>query len=288
MINIPDNVVDTSNESRNTVRKLLSRTEPTDLVKIDELLDGKMIEEAFPNYIDLDKNFTHDIINGKHSFYDLMFTMKNSKDRFSNFRLKIFDNKDEIERTIMKGSGFQSFFGILVVDCSFTGLSFASPLTIYKGKILSNEIIILNESETVNNNIKNDIDINNGDLIMPTLRTLSTLALRCFAIINDKLKNPDIKYSGNSESKEKVVIVGSKKNKKGHRKTCYCRVLNLSSNEVRNTSARNITCECWGVVGHRRVLPNGKITWVRPYTKGKKRHEKKNFDGIRERVLSVA
>lgn len=35
----------------------------------------------------------------------------------------------------------------------------------------------------------------------------------------------------------------------------------------------NMTCPCWGVAGHWRTYKSGKQVWIRPYRKGKKRHD---------------
>ena len=61
------------------------------------------------------------------------------------------------------------------------------------------------------------------------------------------------------------------------RDTKVQRVIRFNNNHVPGNQGyvrtHNITCPCWGVMGHYRTYSNGKQVWIHPYLKGKFRDE---------------
>ena len=67
-----------------------------------------------------------------------------------------------------------------------------------------------------------------------------------------------------------------KRKGKGRRRIVKAvKVLRISENEFADyTKAhREMTCPCWGVIGHWRNYRSGKRVWISPYRKGKQRHD---------------
>ena len=54
--------------------------------------------------------------------------------------------------------------------------------------------------------------------------------------------------------------------------TKLIRLISLNDGELPNRH-NNITCPCWGVAGHYRHYKNGKVVYIQPYRKGKKRDD---------------
>ena len=72
-----------------------------------------------------------------------------------------------------------------------------------------------------------------------------------------------------------------KKTRKSKNKIKITKILRIQNNEVQDFlkehSTHKITCPSWGVSGHYRHYKNGKVVWIKPYKKGKKRDSNKDY-----------
>ena len=67
-----------------------------------------------------------------------------------------------------------------------------------------------------------------------------------------------------------------KRKGKGRRRTVKAvKVLRISQDEFADYTRvhREMSCPCWGVIGHWRNYKSGKRVWISPYRKGKQRHD---------------
>lgn len=93
----------------------------------------------------------------------------------------------------------------------------------------------------------------------------------------------------------KQMIVDPKPTKKkrkgkGRRRIVKAvKVLRISQEEFADyTKAhREMTCPCWGVIGHWRNYKSGKRVWISPYRKGKRRHDPAAFSSKEYKMEEV-
>ena len=83
-----------------------------------------------------------------------------------------------------------------------------------------------------------------------------------------------------TETGKQMVIdtkpTGKKKKGKGRRRIVKAvKVLRVSQDEFADYTRvhREMSCPCWGVIGHWRNYKSGKRVWISPYRKGKQRHD---------------
>lgn len=72
------------------------------------------------------------------------------------------------------------------------------------------------------------------------------------------------------------------------RKVKLCRVIVVDQDKIKNISIGQrdeIQCPCWGVIGHVRRYKNGKEAWVKPYVKGKERHNMDHYSAKQYEVV---
>lgn len=100
------------------------------------------------------------------------------------------------------------------------------------------------------------------------------------------MKNkPEIVISSTRRScpSENLNLTHGKK-KPNKKKVLVQKVLRISKHEIENVRDEfirhhNITCPCWGVIGHWRTCKSGKRVWIKPHVRGKFRdaYESKEY-----------
>ena len=79
-----------------------------------------------------------------------------------------------------------------------------------------------------------------------------------------------------TEELERDVTIKHKGRYKQVRKTKMIKMIRISDEVPARQNPQDhhkITCPCWGVAGHMRTYKTGKQVWIKPYRKGKQRHD---------------
>ena len=79
-----------------------------------------------------------------------------------------------------------------------------------------------------------------------------------------------------TEKRPQMTEVSHGKKKKHRNKVRAVKVITIVPEELEAISAtvsHEITCPCWGVMGHWRTYKTGKKIWIKPYKKGKERNK---------------
>ena len=113
------------------------------------------------------------------------------------------------------------------------------------------------------------------DEIVESLSRAYSLEIDFIILVKQYIMNESYKRSViQKESTKQVKTEVSDSNKNTTKQKTSAQYLLKSIIEYISCNRRkfNITCECWNVRGHFRHYKNGKVTWVTPYEKGKKRN----------------
>lgn len=95
------------------------------------------------------------------------------------------------------------------------------------------------------------------------------------AVQQTSLERPEVLVSEGVAKVEKTETVRRKGRYKRVRKTRMVKLIRVSDAVTARRDPkkhREITCPCWGVAGHMRTYKTGKQVWIKPYRKGKQRH----------------
>lgn len=94
-----------------------------------------------------------------------------------------------------------------------------------------------------------------------------------YMLIQKALYERPVVFSKVSSRKVSRPAYGGKGNRKKKRVVKAVRVMRTNSEEFARYAKkqREISCPCWGVIGHWRNCRSGKKVWVRPHRKGRER-----------------
>ena len=95
------------------------------------------------------------------------------------------------------------------------------------------------------------------------------------AVQRISVQRPEVLVHTGSEEIERAVTIKHKGRYKQVRKTKMIKMIRISDDGPARQdpqSHHKITCPCWGVAGHMRTYKTGKQVWIKPYRKGKQRH----------------
>ena len=104
-------------------------------------------------------------------------------------------------------------------------------------------------------------------------RTVKALYM---AVQRISVKRPEVLVTTGTTEVEKTVTIKRKGRYKQVRKTKMVKVIRVSDDVIVRQDPRGhhkISCPCWGVAGHMRTYKTGKQVWIKPYRKGKQRHD---------------
>lgn len=94
-----------------------------------------------------------------------------------------------------------------------------------------------------------------------------------YMLIQKALYERPVVFCETSSRKVSRPPYGGKGNRKKKREVKAVRVMRTNAKEFAKYTIkqREISCPCWGVIGHWRNCKSGKKVWVRPYRKGRER-----------------
>ena len=105
------------------------------------------------------------------------------------------------------------------------------------------------------------------------VETFFALASQYYIAIQYALKyKPEI-IRGIVRGKGNKKSADSTKSQPGFRREVKVRRIVSGDTPDEGTSVKEMKCLAWGVSGHYRHLKNGRVIWVKPYVKGKKRND---------------
>ena len=95
------------------------------------------------------------------------------------------------------------------------------------------------------------------------------------AVQRISVQRPEVLVHTGTEEIERDVTIKHKGRYKQVRKTKMIKMIRISDEVPARQNPQGhhkITCPCWGVAGHMRTYKTGKQVWIKPYRKGKQRH----------------
>ena len=95
------------------------------------------------------------------------------------------------------------------------------------------------------------------------------------AVQQISVQRPEVLVHTGTEEIERDVTIKHKGRYKQVRKTKMIKMIRISDEVPARQNPQGhhkITCPCWGVAGHMRTYKTGKQVWIKPYRKGKQRH----------------
>ena len=95
------------------------------------------------------------------------------------------------------------------------------------------------------------------------------------AVQRISVQRPEVLVHTGTEELERDVTIKHKGRYKQVRKTKMIKMIRISDEVPTRQNSQGhhkITCPCWGVAGHMRTYKTGKQVWIKPYRKGKQRH----------------
>ena len=112
---------------------------------------------------------------------------------------------------------------------------------------------------------------NDQDYFLEFLRSVKCIYLAVQMLSSER---PEV-MAAETVREEYSGTVKKKGRYKAVRKTRFVKVIRISDDAVKAAArgSHTITCPCWGVAGHMRTYKSGKQVWIKPYRKGKKRHD---------------
>ena len=196
----------------------------------------------------------------------------------------IFDVDFQDDHCVIRGDIFDDIDGTYKWNCS------ANCRTPYSGNNKKMEYMITGYEDATTKIMEkqdrkqSEIDAYATNIMGKTTRPLSFL-LKTMCYINWLMQHPEYKEVETKEIKE-TKLKESRKQIKNHanvttekRQTNHVHTIQINnirfktknSNVVRGlrSSKRRMSLSCWGVRGHFRHYKNGKVVYIKPYTKGK-------------------
>lgn len=112
---------------------------------------------------------------------------------------------------------------------------------------------------------------NNSTYLQEFLRTIKCVYLGVQML---SLERPEV-MTAQTVREDYRTTVKKKGRYKAVNKTRFVKVIRITGESLADSPKghHTITCPCWGVAGHMRTYKSGKQVWIKPYRKGKKRHD---------------
>ena len=119
----------------------------------------------------------------------------------------------------------------------------------------------------------------------PKIDFISDWAATIYALIQSIMRDrPTVFVTDSLRRVETNANLTNKKNKRPdkRRKAKVVKVIRVQPDELseycaQNKSKHTFTCPNWGVAGHKRYYKSGKEVWIKPYRKGKDRHNPETY-----------
>ena len=213
----------------------------------------------------------------------------------SDMAVKMYDNmKDEIKIGILKNPALTSYE--IVLDGMHDGIEVLNQQFHFyvQHNIMAPETIMIQLTDKHDNTYiaaviycnKNSDNLLTTDIICIDdeytdqqhnilINFISSLINFIFTINYLMINKPEIlsSYTKRSTPNINKNLPPSKKPKsKKKRKTLVQKVININTdslNDFYGHGHHNITCPCWGVVGHWRTYKSGKRVWIKPHKRGR-------------------
>ena len=123
-----------------------------------------------------------------------------------------------------------------------------------------------------NDDPETDHMLSDMDYFNEFARTIKALYM---AVQRISVQRPEVLVHTGTEEIERDVTIKHKGRYKQVRKTKMIKMIRISDEVPARQNPQGhhkITCPCWGVAGHMRTYKTGKQVWIKPYRKGKQRH----------------
>ena len=127
-----------------------------------------------------------------------------------------------------------------------------------------------------------------GTIALKTLRNdkedvckMQHMLLKHYFMVQTLLYNrPEIFKKTTERMTFNMSMTGNERHPKDRKRVVkMVKVLHIDQGEIEKLvkAHREMTCPCWGVIGHWRRYKSGKKVWIEPYRKGKKRNDPKAY-----------
>jgi len=133
-----------------------------------------------------------------------------------------------------------------------------------------------------------DVDNDLVEILKTHMRHAVNNYIRVQAIL---LNRPEVFRTASGPETRPEKDAPNRPNTNRKRKVKLCRTIVIDRDKIQPASVHRhseILCPCWGVIGHVRHYKSGKEAWIKPYVKGKARHNKDLYSAKQYEIMKGA